>query len=177
LFVTYAQKDLLNPVDEQAGAGLGIVNVFNTQGTLLRRLINNGGVLDAPWGLALAPSDFGEFSGDLLVGNFGDGKINAFDPLTGLLDGTLSDANGNPIVIEGLWGLAFGNGASGAKKDTLYFAAGIGKEEHGLFGSLSAVPEPAALPMMILGLVLARSYMRQVASQSKLPLLVSNSTA
>ena len=166
LYVTYAFK-APGASDETVGAGLGIVDVFNTQGSLIRRLISTGSVLDAPWALAMAPSDFGEFSGDLLVGNFGDGKINAFDPLTGIYKGTLSNAKGDPIVIDGLWGLSFGNGTNAGDTDTLYFTAGISDEAHGLFGSLSAIPEPTALPIMVLGLILASSNMRRLAYQRR----------
>jgi len=100
-------------------------------------------VLNAPWGLAVAPESFGRFGGNLLVGNFGDGTINAFDPVSGDLLGTLRDESGSPLVIEGLWGLKFGNGGAGGKLGTLYFAAGIDDEAHGLFGSITPVPEPA----------------------------------
>ena len=164
LFVAYAFKANPGDTDETAGSGLGIIDIFDTEGNLSSRLVT-GGELNAPWGLALAPADFGEFSNDLLVGNFGDGKINAFDLLNGKFLGTLSDVKGSPIVIDGLWGLAFGNGGSGGRKDTLYFAAGINGEEDGLFGSLS-VPEPAKLPMMILGLVFANSYKRRFTRKS-----------
>jgi len=170
LFVTYAFKANPGDTDETAGSGLGIIDIFDTQGELIKRLINDKSVndksvLNAPWGLALAPPDFGEFSNDLLVGNFGDGRINAFDPMNGTFLGTLSDVKGSPIEIDGLWGLAFGNGGNGGRKDTLYFAAGINDEADGLFGSLS-VPEPAALPMMILGLVVANSYKRRFTRKS-----------
>jgi len=165
LFVAYAMKDPMNPVDEKAGSGLGIIDIFDTEGNLSSRLVT-GGELNAPWGLALAPADFGEFSNDLLVGNFGDGKINAFDPLNGKFLGTLSDVKGSPIVIDGLWGLTFGNGGNGGNTDKLYFAAGINDEAHGLFGSLSAVPEPATLSMIILGLVFANSYKRRFTRKS-----------
>ncbi|MDD5034045.1 MAG: TIGR03118 family protein [Methylococcaceae bacterium] len=149
LFVAYAFKANPGDTDETAGAGLGIVDVFDTQGKWLKRLINNGSVLDAPWGVAIAPSDFGEFSHDLLIGNFGDGLIHAFDPSTGVFEGTLSDTSHKPIKIDGLWGLSFGNGG---QSNVLYFAAGINDEAHGLFGSLSAVNEPATLPLLLLGL-------------------------
>jgi uncharacterized protein (TIGR03118 family) len=153
LFVTYAVK-IGN--DDIPGVGNGIVDVFDLNGNLSRRLISNG-VLNSPWGLALAPPDFGEFSNALLVGNFGDGKINAFDPNapdpTNALLGTLSDSNGNPIVIDGLWGLIFGNGGNGGDKNLLYFTAGADGETHGLFGSLSPVPLPGTLVLLGSGLV------------------------
>lgn len=107
------------------------------------------GTLLNPWELAQAPGDFGEFSNALLVGNFnagdptlGPGYINAFDPTTGDFLGLLEDPNGNPVEIDGLWEILFGNGGNGGIRNQLYFAAGIEREQHGLFGSLQAVPEP-----------------------------------
>jgi uncharacterized protein (TIGR03118 family) len=163
LFVAYAFKSNSTDTDETAGAGLGIVDVFDTQGVFVKRLINDGGVLNAPWGLALAPSDFGTFSNDLLVGNFGDGLINAFDPTTGAFLGQLSDANGNPIQIDGLWALTFGNGARAGKTNELFFTAGINDEAHGLFGKLEAkpVPEPATISLFSLGLIPALALLRR----------------
>ncbi len=143
VFVTFANKTQGND-EENHGAGLGIVDEFDTDGNLVRRVISNG-ALDAPWGLAIAPAGFGDFGGDLLVGNFGDGRINAFDPATGVFLGSLLDLNGNPIEIDGLWGLAFGNLGTGFSPGKLYFAAGINDEADGLFGSLEPVPEPGAL--------------------------------
>ena len=102
---------------------------------MLRRLIAHG-VLNSPWGLALAPANFGPFSHDLLVGNFGNGHINAFDPQTGTFLGQPKDQFGNPIVIDDLWGLAFGNGAAAGQTDELFFTAGIADEAHGLFGKI-----------------------------------------
>src|SRR5262249_42721477 len=102
---------------------------------LLQRLIAHGD-LNSPWGLAIAPAGFGTFGGDLLVGNFGDGAIHAYDPTTGALEGQLMNTDGNPILINGLWGLRFGNGTF-ADQNTLVFTAGIGDEGHGLLGELS----------------------------------------
>jgi uncharacterized protein (TIGR03118 family) len=133
LVVAYAKQDA-DAEDEVAGPGLGYVDVFDTNGHLLRRLISQG-ALDAPWGLALAPRHFGPFSGDLLVGNFGDGAINAYDPRTGDFRGTLMNRDGNQIRINGLWALRFGNGMIGTPQ-TLLFTAGIADEEHGLFGEI-----------------------------------------
>lgn len=142
LYVTYAKVNSGGD-EEEAGAGLGLVNQFDTDGNLIGRVASNG-VLNAPWGLALAPTaGFGQFNGSLLVGNFGDGTINAFDPSSGDLLGTLKDSDGNPLVIEGLWGLQFGNGGAGGELGKLYFAAGIDDEAHGLFGVISPVPEPS----------------------------------
>jgi uncharacterized protein (TIGR03118 family) len=112
-------------------------------------LISNG-VLDSPWGLALAPGNFGEVSGDLLVGNFGDDLINAFNPTTGAFLGTLRDRNGNPIQIDGLWALSFGNGAAAGPTNRLFFTAGPNEETNGLFGAIG-VPAPASLLMFAVG--------------------------
>ena len=154
LYVTYAKQDALGQ-DDVAGAGNGFVDVYDTNGNLVRRLISNGS-LNSPWGLALATANFGAFSNNLLVGNFGDGLINAFDPTTGAFLGSLEDSNGDPISIQGLWGLKFGNGGVGFDPNTLYFTAGIpgdGQvEDHGLFGSIS-VPEPSVLTLLGLGFI------------------------
>jgi uncharacterized protein (TIGR03118 family) len=154
LYVTYAKQDAAKH-DEVDGAGNGFVDVFDTSGNLIERLDSNG-VLNAPWGLALAPANFGAFSNDLLVGNFGDGMIDVFDPNTpNTYLGTLSGANGNPLVIQGLWGLAFGNGSSAGPTSSLYFTAGIpgggNVEDHGLFGDIVAAPEPATFLSMATG--------------------------
>lgn len=151
LYVTYA-KVSDDPGEEQAGAGLGFVDKYDANGNLLARVASSG-TLNAPWGLALAPDSFGAFAGDLLVGNFGDGLIHAFDPSTGAFVGVLRDADGNPIQIDGLWGLRFGNGAAGGDANTLYFAAGIDDEAHGLFGSLTPIPEPATYGFAAIGLI------------------------
>jgi len=128
--------------DDVPGAGNGYVDIFATDGHLVQRLVSSG-ALNSPWGLALAPVGFGGFAGDLLVGNFGDGRINAFNPTNGAWLGTVYGTNGNPFLVEGLWGLAFGNGGNGGEAHTLYFTAGIpgpdSVESHGLFGSLAAV--------------------------------------
>ncbi|HKR55376.1 MAG TPA: TIGR03118 family protein [Gemmatimonadales bacterium] len=128
--------------DEIDGEGLGIVDAFGTDGTFLGR-IATGGALDAPWGIAMAPSDFGKFSGDLLIGNFGDGRINAFaaTPDGWEARGPLKKPKGGPIVIDGLWGIGFGNDANSGPHNVLYFAAGIDDEAHGLFGSIAWVPD------------------------------------
>ena len=130
LYVSYAKQDAARH-DDVAGPGNGFVDVFDTSGRLLRRLISRGD-LNSPWGLALAPAMFG----DLLVGNFGDGTIHAYDPMTGALKGQLTNTDGNPIQINGLWALRFGNGTF-ASPDTLVFTAGIGDESHGLLGEIS----------------------------------------
>jgi uncharacterized protein (TIGR03118 family) len=137
------------------------VDVFNADGVLQKRLISNG-PLNSPWGLAVAPDGFGSFGGDLLVGNFGDGTVNAFDLNSGALLGTLDDSNGNPIVNQGLWGLAFGNGAHGTSTSSLYFTAGIpgdgAVEDHGLFGDIQQVPEPGTIFSIAVGFALLAAF-------------------
>ena len=133
VYVTYAKQDE-NAEDEVAGAGLGFVDVFTTRGHLVRRLISRG-PLNAPWGLAIAPAHFGRFSHALLVGNFGDGHINAYSPRSGRFLGRLRDAHGRPIVIDGLWALHFGNGVTGDTNAVL-FTAGPDDEQHGLLGRI-----------------------------------------
>jgi uncharacterized protein (TIGR03118 family) len=139
LYVTYR-----NSSDPEHG---GIVDAFDTTGHFLRRVVSDG--VNAPWGLALAPAGFGPLGGALLVGNFGlgDGKINAYDPNTGQFLGNITDADGNPIAIEGLWALAFGNGGNAGDTNALYFTAGINRTGagsvgamDGLFGSIRFLP-------------------------------------
>ena len=134
LFVSFALQNNVHH-DDVGGAGNGFVDVFNTSGTLIRQFAS-GGSLNSPWGLTLAPRGFGAFSTDLLVGNFGDGRINAFDPATGAFLGQLQDPAGHPIAINGLWGLAFGNGEMAGDTTTLFFAAGLNDEADGLFGTI-----------------------------------------
>jgi uncharacterized protein (TIGR03118 family) len=135
IYVTYAKQDA-DREDEIAGPGLGVIDVYDSSGTFLRR-VATGGALNAPWGLTLGAAGFGEFGGDLLVGNFGDGRINAYrvtaqGPYT--LHGQLRDTSGAPIVIDGLWGIDFGNGAGAGPTTSLFFAAGPDDETHGVFG-------------------------------------------
>jgi uncharacterized protein (TIGR03118 family) len=137
LFVTYAKQDAQR-VDDAHGPGLGFVNVFDANGHLLRRVASRG-KLNSPWGLALAPADFGKFSNRLLVGNFGDGAILAFDLHSGQFKGRLRNADGQPLKIDGLWGLQFGNGIQNQPTSALFFAAGPDDENHGLYGSIKAV--------------------------------------
>jgi uncharacterized protein (TIGR03118 family) len=134
IYVAYARQAASGP-DEVKGAGLGVIDVFDTSGVLIKQLVM-GGALDAPWGIAMAPANFGTFSNKLLVANFGDGKINAYDPTTGQMQGTLSRADGTPIVIDGLWGIAFGNGINAQPANTLFFTAGPADEAHGLYGRI-----------------------------------------
>ena len=155
LYVTYAMQDAQRH-DDVPCPGCGFVDVFNTDGTFVQRLISMG-ALNSPWGLAWAPGNFGKFSGDLLVGNFGDGTINAYDPITGAMIGTLDGTNGMPLVNDGLWGLAFGNGAQGTSTSTLYFTAGLNDEADGLFGAI-ATPEPGTLTLLGAGFVSLIGY-------------------
>jgi uncharacterized protein (TIGR03118 family) len=147
VYVTYARQDAAAH-DDEAGPHRGFVDVFNLDGTPglpdgTTRLISRG-PLDSPWGLAIAPGGFAGISNPdnnpvLLVGNFGDGLINAFDAATGSELGQLEDPDGEPIQIDGLWALKVGNGANGGSSDTVYFTAGPFAESHGLFGSLETV--------------------------------------
>ena len=142
LYVEYAPAD--DVLAGTAAAGEGAVDVYNADGQLLERLIRPGNShLNQPWAVAMAPSNFGSFSHDLLVGNFGDGTINAFNPQNGQFVGELKNANRQPIAITHLWGLAFGNGGAAGPKNTLYFTAGLtshlapsNNPFHGVFGSL-----------------------------------------
>jgi uncharacterized protein (TIGR03118 family) len=117
------------------GAGLGYVSAFDADGTLLLSL-QHGNWMNAPWGIALAPANFGKFSHTLLVGQLGSGVITAFHPLTGNLLGVLKNSSGKAIVNNGLWALDFGNGGLAGPTTTLYFSAGIGNYLHGLFGTI-----------------------------------------
>jgi uncharacterized protein (TIGR03118 family) len=133
LYVTFARQNFA------AAAGNGFVDVFDTNGHLLQRL-TSGGNLNLPWGLALAPTSFGQYAGDLLVGNFGDGRINAYDAGSGTFVGPLHDNQDNVIAINGLWSLQFGTGGAGGNTNSLYFTAGPSGGQHGLFGTLALIP-------------------------------------
>lgn len=138
LYVTYAKQDA-DRHDDVPGRGFGFVNVFDADGHLLKRLISRGR-LNAPWGLALAPAGFGRFSNRLLVGNFGNGLINAYDVATGEWVGQLHRPGGRALRIDGLWGLSFGNGVEHQHTHTLFFTAGPSDETHGLYGRIDAAP-------------------------------------
>jgi uncharacterized protein (TIGR03118 family) len=150
IYVTYALQDD-DKEDDVAGPGNGYVDAYDTSGNLIRR-VASAGELNSPWGLALAPANFGRFSGDLLVGNFGDGRIHVFDPaqLTSTNGfeavGLVHSAGGRPVKIDGLWALQFGHGTTASSANglttTLFFSAGPGHEDHGLFGTLLPVPPP-----------------------------------
>lgn len=135
LFVTYAKQNA-EKKDDVAGPGNGFVDVFDTDGRLLRRFASRG-ALNSPWGVARASFAFGRFSGDILVGNFGNGRISAFDSDGNFLD-TLRDGKGKPVVIDGLWTLTLGGGRN-SSSDTLYFTAGPNDETDGLFGTITPV--------------------------------------
>ena len=145
LYVAYAKQDSQKH-NNVGGPGNGYVAAFNLNGNLIANLVTEG-PLNSPWGMAIAPSEFGPFAGALLVGNFTDGKINAFNATTGAALGALNDTNGNPIAIPGLWSLNFGSGAQGEDMGTLYITAGIGGgpnndpvQSHGLLASIQAAP-------------------------------------
>jgi len=138
VFVTYAQQDA-DAKDEIAGQGMGFVDAYDTAGNLLGRVTQHG-QLNAPWGLALAPDSFGRFAGDLLVGNFGDGQINAYEELGDgnfVHQGELRDASGKSLSIDGLWALEVGQGGNNGPAGTLFFTAGPDGENHGLFGQIA----------------------------------------
>jgi uncharacterized protein (TIGR03118 family) len=135
LFVSFALQDDMKH-DDVAGAGNGFVDEYDLQGNLLTRVASNG-PLDSPWGMAIAPQSFGKLAGDLLVGNFGDGTINAYDLANDHFVGKLRGADGKPITIGDLWAIAPGNGGAGGDPNTLYFTAGVEHEAKGLFGSLT----------------------------------------
>jgi len=130
LYVAFAKREK-GGTDEVAGKGLGFIDVFDAQGSLVERLVSQGG-LNAPWGMTIAPKGFGRFEGALLVGNFGDGVIHAYDPKTGDALGTIKDKSGAPIKIDGLWALEAGPGSS------VTFTAGPDDETHGLLGLVSS---------------------------------------
>jgi uncharacterized protein (TIGR03118 family) len=142
VYVAFAKQNE-EKEDEVVGKGFGLVDIVDPDSGEFQRLITGsdaGGrlkVINAPWGLALAPETFGKHAGDLLVGNFGSGTIMTFDPVTSKFKGLLKSSHGKNIVIEGLWALAFGNGGRGGDPAKLYFTAGIDDEAHGLFGSLA----------------------------------------
>ena len=143
IFVAFAKQDSARK-DNVSGGGLGYVDEFSPDGALVARVAKKGnkhGPLDAPWGLAMAPTGFGAFAGDLLVGNFGDGRISAYQERSAgkwVYKGQLRTGDGKPLVVDGLWGIGFGNGAAAGPTTSLYFAAGPGDEKHGAYGVITA---------------------------------------
>jgi uncharacterized protein (TIGR03118 family) len=137
LFVTYALQNAQKH-DDVAGQGHGFVDMFDTDGDLLKRFVTHG-QLNSPWGVARASFTFGDLSADILVGNFGDGTINAYDASTGNFRGTVRDVNNKPLVIDGLWTLTLGGGKN-SNPNTLYFTAGPNGETDGLFGTITPIP-------------------------------------
>jgi len=155
--VTYAQ---LGP----HGTALpgGFVDIYNTDGTFVQRLTTSG-PLDAPWGITLAPATFGSFGGDLLIGNFGNGEIDAYST-GGILEGTLDGTNGLPIVNDNLWALDFRTGGANVNTNALYFTAGIDNQQEGLFGDITLVPTPEPASFLLMGMgvfILAFSHLHK----------------
>jgi len=159
LYVSYALQDDTKH-DEIAGAGQGFVDRYDLQGHLLGR-VAGGGTLNAPWGMAIAPSSFGALAGSLLVGNFGDGRINAFNFTSNAFLGQLTAADGTPLTIDGLWALAPGNDGSAGSSALLYFTAGPDDESHGILGVLNPVPEPPISAMVLAGLGIVSMFSRR----------------
>jgi len=148
LFVTYAVQDA-DRHDDVAGHARGFVNKFDLDGSGLERFAQHGH-LNSPWGVVQAPASFGQFAGSILIGNFGDGRINAYDSNTREFLGPVVNTKGQPILIDGLWSLLVGNGGNGGDRNTIYFTAGPNDESDGLFGSLSAVAPgtPCGVPCL-----------------------------
>jgi uncharacterized protein (TIGR03118 family) len=156
LYVEYA---FVNPANgmPMTALGLGVVAVFDTNGNYLRTLVSGGAgsLLDAPWGITMAPATgFGSLSGDILIGNFGNGQINAYDPTTGNFQGTILNSLGNPIANSGLWSLEFRTAGTDVNPDALYFDAGIDGQGEGLFGDITVVPEPGTSWLAAIGCAL-----------------------
>ena len=187
LYVSYAARPVLppwgsggDPLVPIPGPSGGVVDVFDDNGNFTRR-IASGSPLDVPWGMALAPPSFGQFAGDLLVGNHGDGKINVFDPATGKSLGALGGADGNPFVVRGLWGLSFGNGDNAGDTGALYFAAGPEfsgpPEPLASLANASSVDPPTILPFPIPTFLHGLFGTVQVTGASPLVAVGTNATA
>lgn len=165
LYVTYAVQNAAKH-DDVKGVGNGFVDAFDLNGNFLAR-VGSQGTLDSPWGLALAPTSFGAYAGDLLVGNFGDGRINVFNLATDTYVAQLQDETHNPIAIDGLWGLIPGNNGGAGSANNIYFSAGPNGESHGLFGTLQAVPEPGSIGLFAAACVTGGlSFLRRRQSKS-----------
>jgi len=145
IYVSYAKQEEAGSGEEEQGAGLGVVNVFDPQGNLIRRIAAHG-QLNAPWGIALAPASFGSFGGALLIGNLGDGRINGYDARTGRFLGNLRGANNQPIEVDGLWGIQFGNGVENQPTNSLFWAAGPNDETNGAYGVIDVVTSESTPP-------------------------------
>jgi uncharacterized protein (TIGR03118 family) len=150
LFVTYALQDATKH-DDVAGLGNGFVNQFDLNGNLIRRVATRG-TLNSPWGVTIAPASFDAIGGDLLIGDFGDGRINIFDPTSASFLGQLDGANGTRLMIDGLWAITPGNGGAAGNLGLIYFSSGPDGETHGVFGVIAAVPEPASIALLGIGL-------------------------
>lgn len=166
LYVTYALQDA-DKGDDVPGVGHGFIDVFDEQGNIIGRFAS-GGTLNSPWGLEFAPGSFGDLAGDLLVGNFGDGRINAFDLATGKFVAQLTGVDGLPLAIDGLWALTVGNDGMAGNARSIYFSAGPDGESNGLFGVIAAagsapVPEPGTIGLLGIGLagLLAAARLRR----------------
>ena len=165
IYVTYGLQDSAKH-DEIDGAGFGYIDQYDLNGNFIKRLVSQG-FLNAPWGMAIAPVGFGDLGGDLLVGNFGDGSINAYSLATGAyLETLLAGNTANPLSIDGLWGLRFGNGGNGGNALSLYVTAGPGEETGGLLGQVDPVPEPGTWLFVALGLVTAIALRRKHPNRS-----------
>jgi uncharacterized protein (TIGR03118 family) len=152
VIVAYAVRTAKAPYDTVQGAGNGVVSIFDASGNFVARAVT-GGNLNSPWGVAYAPASFGVFSGDLLIGNFGDGKINAYDPKTYAYQGQLTDGTGKPLVYASLWDLLTGGttvtgttAVSGGDTSTVYFTAGLTNEQHGLFAGIANTTVTGSTP-------------------------------
>jgi uncharacterized protein (TIGR03118 family) len=151
VYVTYAQQAGSGDGANNIGAGLGLIDVYDAVGKFVKRLVSTGAQLNAPWGVALAPKDFASLSNMLLVGNLGDGKINAFDPSSGAFVAAVADGTGAAFSVPGLWGIAFGNDAANQPHNTLFYAAGTNGYVNGEYGRIdvnasSSPPAPTAPP-------------------------------
>lgn len=152
IYVTYAQQNGTDNHDQTNGAGLGLVDIFDTNGVFVSHFVTAGGSLNAPWGIALAPADFGTLSNTVLIGNFGDGKINAFATGTGASVGSIADSQGTAFAQPGLWGITFGNDTGNQPHNTLFFSAGVNDQSNGEFGRIDAGGAPVlnAVPTVVL---------------------------
>jgi uncharacterized protein (TIGR03118 family) len=155
LYVTYAK---LTPTGSPLPGGY--IDVFDSSGNFIQRLAT-GGALYAPWGITAAPAGFGSYGNDILVGNFGNGEILAYNPTTDAFLGTLNGLNGQPIVNSYLWYIGFRTGGTNDNTDALYFTAGINNQQDGLFGELTPTPEPATLLAAALALTLFAGFNRK----------------